>query len=127
MKKTKFLVMSLVLSVLMLAAGVLFAACDGGAEEPPAHTHTWSTEWSGDEDNHWQACTGEDCDAVNDEAAHTWNGGEVTTPATFEAPAPSAGVSGKRRSRSSNMLMQRSGRMTARITGTPAPTKATKI
>lgn len=86
MKKTKFLVMSLVLSVLMLAAGVLFAACDNGEEEPPAHTHTWSTEWSGDEDSHWHACTGEACDAVNDEAAHTWNGGEVTTPATFEAP-----------------------------------------
>ena len=87
MKKTKFLVMSLVLSVLMMAAGVLFAACDNGEEDPPAtHTHTWSTEWSSDEDNHWHACTGEDCDAVNDEAAHTWDGGEVTTPATFEAP-----------------------------------------
>ena len=86
MKKTKFLVMSLVLSVLMLAAGVLFAACDEGEEEPPAtHTHTWSTEWSGDEDSHWHACTGEDCDAVNDEAAHTWDGGEVTTPATYDA------------------------------------------
>ena len=87
MKKAKFLVMSLVLAVLMLAAGVLFVACDEGEEEPPAtHTHTWATEWSGDGESHWHACTGEDCDAVNDEAAHTWNGGEVTTPATFEAP-----------------------------------------
>lgn len=86
MKKAKFLVMSLVLAVLMLAAGVLFVACDEGEEEPPAHTHTWSTEWSGDEDSHWHACTGEACDAVNDEAAHTWNGGEVTEQTTYDAP-----------------------------------------
>lgn len=87
MKKAKFLVMSLVLAVLMLAAGVLFVACDEGEEEPPAtHTHTWATEWSSDGESHWHACTGEGCDAVNDEAAHTWDGGEVTTPATFEAP-----------------------------------------
>lgn len=87
MKKAKFLVMSLALAVLMLAAGVLFVACDEGEEEPPAtHTHTWATEWSSDGESHWHACTGEGCDAVNDEAAHTWDGGEVTTPATFEAP-----------------------------------------
>lgn len=85
MKKAKFLVMSLVLAVLMLAAGVLFVACDEGEEEPPAHTHTWSTEWSGDEDSHWHACTGEGCTAIADEALHTWDEGEVTTPATYDA------------------------------------------
>ena len=86
MKKAKFLVMSLVLAVLMLAAGVLFVACDEGEEEPPAtHTHTWSTEWSSDEDNHWHACTGEGCTAIADEALHTWDEGEVTTPATYDA------------------------------------------
>ena len=85
MKKAKFLVMSLVLAVLMLAAGVLFAACNEGEEEPPAHTHTWSTEWSGDEDSHWHACTGEGCTAIADEALHTWDEGEVTTPATYDA------------------------------------------
>lgn len=87
MKKAKFLVMSLVLAVLMLAAGVLFVACDEGEEEPPAtHTHTWATEWSSDGESHWHACTGEGCTAIADEALHTWDEGEVTTPATFEAP-----------------------------------------
>ena len=87
MKKAKFLVMSLVFAVLMLAAGVLFAACDEGEEEPPAtHTHTWATEWSSGEDRHWHECTGEDCDAVADEALHTWDDGEVIEQATYDAP-----------------------------------------
>lgn len=86
MKKAKFLVMSLVLAVLMLAAGVLFVACDNGEEEPPAtHTHTWATEWSSDGESHWHACTGEGCTAIADEALHTWDEGEVTTPATYDA------------------------------------------
>lgn len=86
MKKAKFLVMSLVLAVLMLAAGVLFVACDEGEEEPPAtHTHTWATEWSSDGESHWHACTGEGCTAIADEALHTWDEGEVTTPATYDA------------------------------------------
>lgn len=86
MKKAKFLVMSLALAVLMLAAGVLFVACDEGEEEPPAtHTHTWATEWSSDGESHWHACTGEGCTAIADEALHTWDEGEVTTPATYDA------------------------------------------
>lgn len=87
MKKAKFLVMSLVLAVLMLAAGVLFVACDEGEEEPPAtHTHTWATEWSSDGESHWHACTGEGCTAIADEALHTWDEGEVTEQATYDAP-----------------------------------------
>ena len=87
MKKAKFLVMSLVLAVLMLAAGVLFVACDEGEEEPPAtHTHTWATEWSSDGESHWHACTGEGCTAIADEELHTWDEGEVTEQATYDAP-----------------------------------------
>lgn len=87
MKKAKFLVMSLALAVLMLAAGVLFVACDEGEEEPPAtHTHTWATEWSSDGESHWHACTGEGCTAIADEALHTWDEGEVTEQATYDAP-----------------------------------------
>ena len=86
MKKAKFLVMSLVLAMLMLAAGVLFAACDGEEEDPPTtHTHIWATEWSSDAEKHWHACTGEGCTAVADEALHTWDDGTVMEEATYEA------------------------------------------
>jgi len=49
-----------------------------------AHTHEWSETWSKDAENHWKTCSG--CAEVNEKAAHTWNAGEVTTPATEEVP-----------------------------------------
>ena len=48
------------------------------------HKHTYATEWSKDETNHWHAAT---CghDVKEDEAAHTWNHGVVTTNPTETA------------------------------------------
>ena len=45
------------------------------------HKHTYATEWSKDETNHWHAAT---CghDVKKDEASHTWNDGVVTTNPT---------------------------------------------
>lgn len=54
----------------------------------PSDEHHWATEWSKDETNHWHACTDADCTEKNDLAAHTFDNGEVTTPAT----ATTAGV-----------------------------------
>ena len=48
-----------------------------------AHTHAASAEWSKDETNHWHECTVDGCAEKLDTAAHTWNAGEITTPATF--------------------------------------------
>ncbi|MDE5993080.1 MAG: hypothetical protein K2G87_08535, partial [Oscillospiraceae bacterium] len=42
--------------------------------------HTPATVWSNDATNHWHACSG--CDEKLDLAAHTSDGGTVTTPAT---------------------------------------------
>ena len=53
-------------------------------EEIPVTAHQFVTEWSHDETNHWHACA--NCDAKKDEAAHTENGGVVTTPATATTP-----------------------------------------
>ena len=68
MKKFK-----LVMVALMLSAGAL-AGC--GKEEPkpdpvPEHVHTFSTEWTSDETNHWHAAT---CghDVKDGEGAHTF-------------------------------------------------------
>ncbi len=48
------------------------------------HEHTFATEWSKNETEHWHAATCEHTEEVADKAAHTWNEGEVTTPATFK-------------------------------------------
>lgn len=45
----------------------------------PGHTHTPATAWTSDATGHWHACT---CDEKLDFAAHTFNAGTITTPAT---------------------------------------------
>ena len=44
--------------------------------------HSYSGEWSSDENNHWHDCTVEGHTDKKDSAAHTWNDGVVTTEAT---------------------------------------------
>ena len=39
----------------------------------PAHTHTPGAEWLKSADEHWHACTGENCNEKLDIAEHTWN------------------------------------------------------
>ncbi len=62
----------------LLAFGFLFlvslASC---------HEHTFSSEWSKDDENHWHAATCEHKDEVSDKAAHTYNDGEITTEPTY--------------------------------------------
>lgn len=49
----------------------------------PSHEHTYATEWSSDETNHWHAATCEHTDLRNDEEAHDFGEGvtvgDVTT------------------------------------------------
>ena len=45
-----------------------------------ALSHDFSDAWSSDDNEHWHECSR--CDAVDAKAAHTWNEGEITTPAT---------------------------------------------
>ena len=76
MKKIVSLMVSL---CSLLSASVMFAAC--------GHDCEFATDWSKDATHHWHACVGddEDCEEVADKAEHTWNAGEVTTPATATA------------------------------------------
>ena len=64
---------------LCLSVCAVFAACS------KTHEHSFATEWSKDATHHWHACTGEECTDVADKAEHTWNAGEITTPATAAA------------------------------------------
>ena len=60
------------------------ATCNTCGYERVAHTaHTAGTVWENDETNHWHVCTASGCEEKLDTAAHTWNAGEITTPATF--------------------------------------------
>lgn len=60
------------------------ATCNTCGYERAAHTaHTAGTVWENDETNHWHVCTASGCEEKLDTAAHTWNAGEITTPATF--------------------------------------------
>ncbi len=68
---------SLLLVLCMLAT--LLVAC-GKKDE-----HHFSSDWSTDADSHWHACTDEGCTEVADKAAHTWDSGVITTPATKNA------------------------------------------
>ena len=74
----KFTSVLLALCLCLSVCGV-FAACS------KTHEHSFATEWSKDATHHWHACTGEECTDVADKAEHTWNGGEITTPATAAA------------------------------------------
>lgn len=46
------------------------------------HTHTWASEWTYDESNHWHECTSSKCSEKDQFAAHTWDAGVVTTQPT---------------------------------------------
>ena len=71
MKKLRnLLVLCMILCIVMVAT-----AC--------GHTHEPATDWENDATNHWHACVG--CEEQLDLAAHTFDDGVVTTPATEEA------------------------------------------
>ncbi len=49
------------------------------------HTHTFATEWSKNETEHWYAATCAHTSEKKDVATHSWDEGQVTTPATEDA------------------------------------------
>ena len=67
----------LITAAMLLTLGATLASC--------GHECTFSDEWSKDANSHWHVCEGKKCEEVADKADHTWNEGEITTPATQEA------------------------------------------
>ena len=45
----------------------------------PATGHHYGSEWKSDETNHWHECS---CGAKSETAEHSWDAGQVTTPAS---------------------------------------------
>jgi len=50
-----------------------------GYDNTPAHIHSYSTEWSSDETEHWKECTDASCDAETEIANHAPTDGICTT------------------------------------------------
>ncbi len=59
---------------LVLSLGTIFGltACGSSDNDQTGHKHTFATEWSKDESNHWKVCTGENCKEVSDKAEHNF-------------------------------------------------------
>ena len=73
--------LSVVLSIMIVVAMLGLVACDNVPAD--THTHTFATEWSKNDTEHWHAATCEHTDEVSDRAAHEFNV-EVTRTATAE-------------------------------------------
>lgn len=74
-------IISMLLVIVMCASlGGMLTACG----DKDNHQHSYQTEWSKDATHHWHACEVEGCSEVSDKAEHTWNDGEITTPATAD-------------------------------------------
>lgn len=69
-------------ATLAAVSAASLAACAG-------HEHTYSADWSSDETSHWHQATCSENDecasAVSDKASHTFDAGEVTKEATYDA------------------------------------------
>lgn len=64
----------------VVLAKVEKASGSGNPPVDPGHTHTPGNEWKNDAANHWKLCS--ECGEKVNEAAHTFNTGVITTPAT---------------------------------------------
>lgn len=62
--------------------------CGATKTEPVAaleHTHSYTGDWQKDGSGHWKVCDGDDCNEISAQAAHDWDDGVVTKPATCAA------------------------------------------
>lgn len=76
MKKFLSLVM---IAALLTSCGILLTSCK--------HEHTFSSEWSWDNEAHWHACEKKKCTEVSDKAEHTLGEGSYTcTVCGWEMP-----------------------------------------
>ena len=64
--------LSFILAICMiLPCSLALTACGSNPpDDPPAHTHNWSTEWTTNSSEHWYTCDG--CDEKKDKGIHTF-------------------------------------------------------
>ena len=71
--KKKLLSFILAICMLLPCSLALTACGSNPPDDPPAHTHNWSTEWATNSSEHWYTCDG--CDEKKDKGTHTLVGG----------------------------------------------------
>ena len=52
--------------------------------EPPAHTHSWATEWNKNETHHWHECTAEGCNVTEISGKNGYGAHDYTDDADTE-------------------------------------------
>lgn len=75
-------ILSLIFALFMIVP-CCFALTACGSE--PKHTCEFANTWTKNETHHWHKCKDENCKEIADKAEHSWNDGEITTPATSSA------------------------------------------
>ncbi len=78
--KKRLCLVGIVLTALLLTT---FAwACVDNTPAPPPHEHTYATEWSASETEHWYAATCEHAQEIADKAVHAFGDWQVTKQPT---------------------------------------------
>ena len=72
------------LCLTVLSLGLASCVDNGESTPAPRHEHSYATEWSKDSTHHWHPCTGENCEVVNDRAAHRGGNATCTAKAVCE-------------------------------------------
>jgi len=60
---------------LCLVIPVMLCSC---GDESKHTEHTYSQEWSSNDEQHWHTCTENGCDVIDSKANHTWDNGTVS-------------------------------------------------
>ena len=81
----QFILTHKLLCIILACVVVVGAACAIVLPIALKHEHTFATEWTSDENNHWHKATCDHKDEKSGLAAHDFNDGEITAPATEEA------------------------------------------
>jgi len=68
------------LKIAVLAISAVLFVTTGCDQQ--SHEHTYSTDWSSDDDFHWHQATCKHTEEVSEKGKHKWDSGEVTTEAT---------------------------------------------
>ena len=62
---------------LLLSLGATMVSC--------GHKCEFSTDWNGNDTEHWRSCLGEDCLEIAEKAEHIWDDGNITVEPTQDA------------------------------------------
>ena len=71
--------LALFLALLMILSLV---ACASTQDTTKNHRHTYAAKWNKDATHHWHECSDPKCSEISEKDEHSWDDGEITTPAT---------------------------------------------